>query len=240
MKKATPVAVLLAIFLSFTSIASAYIETFDSGSSNWGTYLTDGSSYSWQAPVYSSSGGDPGGYISGSVGTDANHRLYSFDVHATPFGNLTGQTLTVDIKAGGTLTAASGQAMARIYIGTDSGNYFISTNAYSLNLNSMGGGWTTYSVPVTAADFMAWPDQTGTMSFADVAANAVWVGIVFTSSDFSASNSGTGLLGLMGTNTATISIDNFGTPVPTPLPPALLLFAPGLAGVAAIRRKWKQ
>ena len=35
---------------------------------------------------------------------------------------------------------------------------------------------------------MAWPGQTGTDSFANVAANAVWVGLFFTSADFLASD----------------------------------------------------
>jgi hypothetical protein len=129
--------------------------------------------------------------------------------------------------------------MARFYIGSDSSDYFISTNACSFALNSTGG-WVTYTVPVAVADFMAWPGQTGTASFADVAANAVYVGLLFTSADFSAADNSYTLLGLTSANGATtLSITNFGNPDPAPMPPAFLLFGPRIAALVAIRRRWR-
>ena len=244
MKISTGAAVFLAIFLSFTSMAAhASMETFDSGADGWGTSLINSTGYSWyQAPTYSPSGGNPGGYISGSVGADVNSRLYSFDSPSSPFGSLTGQTLTVDVMTSGTVTttAGAGPAMARFYIGSDSSDYFISTNAYSISLNN-SGGWITYTIPVTSADFMAWPGQTGTTPFADVAANALSVGLLFTSADFSAANDSATLLGLTSANGAIISIDNFGTVAPAgapvPIPAGAWLLGSGLTCLVGLRRK---
>ena len=241
MKKATAVAMFLAIFLSLVSMAHASMEAFDSGTDGWKTFLTDGSTYSWQAATYNPSGGNPGGYLSGSVGSNVVSRFYSFEAPSSPFGNLTGQTLSVDLMTSGTVTttAGTGPAMARFYIGSDSTDYFVSTNDYSISLNG-SGGWTTYTVQVNSTDFMAWPGQTGTDSLAYVAANAVWVGLVFTAADFSAADNDGGFVGLTSANGAVVRIDNVGTPNPAPIPPAILLLAPGVAGLAAIRRKWKQ
>ena len=176
-RKATAAAIILAVLLSFASMASAHIDAFGSGDAGWGTSLIDNTGYSWsRSPTYSPSGGDPGGCLSASVGASADGRLYSFDAPASPLGDLTGQTLTVDIKVTGTgaasairlgasrgavgyrplVTTGVGSAMARLYIGKDSSNYFVSANACSLSLSS-SGGWITYTVPVNAADFFAWP-----------------------------------------------------------------------------------
>jgi hypothetical protein len=239
MKKGLAVASVLAISLLLVPAAHASMETFDAGADGWGTSLINTTGYSWyQAPTYSPSGGNPGGYISGTVGSNVNSRLYSFDAPSSSFGNLTGQTLTVDLNISGTVAAASGAAMARFYIGTDSSDYFISTNASSISLNN-SGGWITCTIQVASADFMAWPGQTGLASFANVAANPVWVGLLFTGADFSAADDSTTLLGLTSAGGATLSIDNFGTPGPVPMPPAFLLFGPCIAALAVIRRKWK-
>ena len=241
MKRMIAVAAVVAVSLWLAPAAHASIETFNSGTDGWGMSLIDSTGYSWSlTPTYSSTGGNPGGYISGSVGANVNSRLYSFDAPSSLLGNLTGQTLTVDVDISGTVTTAagSGPAMARFYIGSDSSDYFISTNAYSISLNS-SGGWITCTIPVVAADFMAWPGQTGTDSFANVAANAVWVGLFFTSANFSASDDSATLLGLTSTNGATISIDNYGTQAPAPMPPAFLLFGPCIAALVVIRRKWQ-
>jgi hypothetical protein len=241
MRNSTAAAPFLAIVLLFTSMAGASIETFSSGADGWGTSLINTGGYSWsQAPTYSASGGNPGGSISGSVGANANSRLYSFDSPSMPFGSLTGQTLTVDVKVSGTVgtAAGTGPAMARFYIGYDSNNYFISTNAYSVSLSG-SGAWTSSTIQVTAADFMAWPGQTGTDSFAYVAANPVSVGLVFTSADFSAANNTISRQGLISANGATISIDNFGTVVPVPVPAGAWLLSSGLACLAGARRERK-
>ncbi len=244
MRTSVAVAIFLAIFQLFTSMAGASPETFTSGADGWGTSLIDGTfSSRYQAPTVNSSGGNPGGYISGSVGSDVNSRLYSFDSSSSPFGNLTGQTLTVDIKVSGTVgtVAGAGPAMARFYIGSDSTNYFVSTNAYSINLNNLSssGGWVSFTIPVTSANFMAWPGL-GATSFADAAASGEWVGLVFTSNDYSATNYAIGTQGLISTSGATVMIDNFGTPSPVPIPAGVWLLGSGLAGLIGIRRKRKR
>jgi len=241
MKRIIAVAGVVTLFLWLAQAAHAALETFDSGTDGWGISLIDSSGYSWSAaPTFSASGGNPGGCISGIAGS-ADSRLLSFDAPAYASSNLLGQTFTVDVSMSGPVSTASGQAMARFYLAYDSSDYFITTNAYSLILSG-SGAWTTYTVPVTAADFMAWPGQTGTMSFAAVAADPVWVGVLFTSSDFSASNYGTSLLGLTSPGGTSVSIDNFGpvkAQVSSPTPSAVLLLAPGMAALILFRRRWK-
>ncbi len=95
---------------------------------NWKTYLIDNSgNFVYQAPTFGKSGGNPGGYVSGNAG-DANHRRYSVEAPSSFFGNLNGKTLTVDITINGTMTttAGAGPAMVRLYVGSDSSDYFIS------------------------------------------------------------------------------------------------------------------
>jgi hypothetical protein len=227
-------AMLLALLLSFAPQASADLDTFASGSSGWQISLMDGNGYSWSTgPVYSSSGGNPGGCISsGAIGAGPDDRLYSFDAYSSPFGDLAGQTLTFDIKVSGTATTPAGPAIARFYIGEDSSDYFMTTNAYSASLSS--GGWTSYKVPIVASNFMAWPGQTGMASFASVAASAVWVGLVFTSTDFSAADDALNTQGLNSPNGAVVSLDNIGTPSAVPIPCTLMLLGGGLASIALI------
>jgi hypothetical protein len=227
-------AMLLALLLSFAPQASADLDTFASGSSGWQISLMDSNGYSWSTgPVYSSSGGNPGGCISsGVIGAGPDSRLYSFDASSSPFGDLAGKTLTFDIKVSGTATTPAGPAIARLYIGEDSSDYFMTTNAYSASLSA--GGWISYNVPVVASNFMAWPGQTGKASFASVAANAVWVGLVFTSTDFSAADDALSTQGLNSPNGAVVSLDNIGTPSAVPIPCALMLLGGGLASIALI------
>ena len=225
---------LLALLLSFAPTSRADLDTFSSGSSGWQISMMDGNGYTWSTgPVYSASAGNPGGCISsGAIGAGPDDRLYSFDASSSPFGDLAGSTLSFDIKVSGTATTPAGPAIARLYIGEDSSDYFMTTNAYSASLS--GGGWISYKVPVVASNFMAWPGQTGTASFASVAASAVWVGLVFTSTDFSAANDALSTQGLTSPNGAVVSLDNIGTPSTTPIPCALILLGGGLASIALI------
>ena len=73
-------------------MAHASIETFNSGTDGWGMSLIDSTGYSWSlTPTYSSTGGNPGGYISGSVGANVNSRLYSFDAPSSFLAILPGR-----------------------------------------------------------------------------------------------------------------------------------------------------
>ena len=67
--------------------------------------------------------------------------------------DLAGQTLTFDIKVSGTATTPAGPAIVRLYIGEDSSDYFMTTNAYSASLST--GGWTSYKVPIVLP--ISWP-----------------------------------------------------------------------------------
>ena len=73
-------------------------------------------------------------------------------------------------------------------------------------------------------------DLAGTLNIA----SAVWVGLVFTSTDFSAADDALNTQGLNSPNGAVVSLDNIGTPSAVPIPCALMLLGGGLASIALI------
>lgn len=242
MKRWMKAAVALVAFLSLTSGAHAYIETFDSDNAGWTTYTiatpTDSGHLSGTTggSAFSSTGGNPGGYISGSVGSSIYNRLYSFEAPAGAFGDLGSKMLTVDYQSTGTVTGPTGGTTGpsvRFYIGV-SGNYFVSSSSWAANTN---GSWTTHALSVDTSNFMAWPNQNnGTMTLAQVAASSgYYVGLLFSNGDFSSNSS----LGFTSTNGATIAIDNFGTPSAVPIPAAIWLLGSGLVGLVGLRRRIK-
>ena len=93
--------VMILFVLGLVNVAAAtYVETFDSDNAGWqATRVNDSGTITYPAATYNSSGGNPDGYISGSLSTDAP-RLYSLDAawDTTPWGDMTGETLTVDYK----------------------------------------------------------------------------------------------------------------------------------------------
>ena len=230
---------LAVLFLSLARPVHANIQTFDSGSAGWGaTAINGGGYYVGGNLTYNPSGGNPGGYISAGLGTNA---LVSFDSPLSTFGNLTGQTLTVDIRTSGAVSTAGGSPVMRFYIGTDVNDYWVTTNAASISANT-NGAWTTYRILMSAANFMPWPYQTGTQSFAQVAQNAQYLGIYFTSAGTTPSTpSGTAYdfasYGITGASGTTVSLDNIGICVPVgngnpvPVPPGVWLLGSGLAGL---------
>ena len=238
MKKRIAATALLAAFLSMASSARAYIETFGSDNDGFTTYTIDAPGYPsyvmGTASSFSPTGGNPGGYLYGNVTAGPYDRLYAFELAGSATGSLTGQTLSVDYRSTGTITGPA-NAVVSFYI-TDAGctNYFFSS-PWNANTN---GSWITESVLIDGGGtgFTPGPNNSGALTFAQIAANPGWVGLIFSNGDFSSDSN----LGFTSANGATISIDNFGTPGPAaPMPPAFLLFGPCIAALAVIRRKWK-
>jgi len=223
---------LVLVIMLGPAAAHACVETFDSGNAGWTTYSINSTGYvTGTGSSFSSTGGNPGGYIFGNVGNSSDNRLYSFEVSGTATGSLTGETLMVDYRSTGTITGPAG-ANVRFYIADAGGTNYFFSSAWDANT---GGIWTSHTALVDAASFTPWTNNDGKTTFAQVAANPGWVGVIFTNGDFSSTNN----LGFTSTNGATISIDNFGTPDPAPMPPAFVLFGPCIAALAVIRRKWK-
>lgn len=231
MKSLIFAATLLAMIVLLVSPAHAYMETFETGNPGWYTYYIDNMGYPWgEQSTFNATGGNPGGNISANVYNNMNKRLYSFDINGALFGDLTGETLKVDYKITGTVTGPGSDGKVRFYIGSDSSNYFVSTDAYSWDPNA-GAGWMTYEISVTSSAFSPWPGQTGTKSFEEVAAHPAWIGLVFTDGGFNT-------LGLVSTGGAVIEIDNFGTPPPpsaVPVPGAIWLLGSGLVGLVGLK-----
>ena len=186
------------------------------------------------ARLWNSPGGNPGGYISGALSSNSSDLLYGFEpTDLTPYGNLTGLTLTTDFQISGQVTGPS-PANVRFYVGdyaNGQNNYFVTTNAYSWDPNA-DTSWTTHTVALLAANFETWPNQNaGTLSFAQVIAAPQDIGLVFTD-DFTANSQ----LGFTGSGA--IGVDNFGTVVPEPSSLALL-FSAGLGMLAYAWRRGK-
>ncbi|HME42730.1 MAG TPA: VPLPA-CTERM sorting domain-containing protein [Syntrophorhabdales bacterium] len=225
--KAAALAVFIAAFLWLTPGANASMLTFDANDGGVKTYWIDSTGYIWGTqPGFSSTGGHPGGYISGNVGSSVDQRLYSFEVSGTAIGNLTSQTLTVDYRSTGTINAPTG-ADVRFYITDGGSNFFVSS---SLGGPNTGDVWQTLRLLVNAGNFT---QVSGTGDFATVAGNPFYVGLLFSNGDFSSNSN----LGFTSTSGATISIDNFGTPnSAVPIPAAIWLLGSGLVGLIGIKK----
>ena len=200
-----------------SAMGTPYVEQFNTGNAGWLAVRT--SPDSWPTATYQSSGGHPGGCISGAV-TATGSRLFGFQPsNLAPYGNMTGLTLTVDYKINGAVTAPSG-ALVRFYVGTYTGgnNYFVSSDTFSWNPN-MDTAWASHLVSLLQTNFILWPNQNaGNKSFAQVIAAPEDIGLVFADSAGNFGNNA--MLGFSGN--ATISIDNFGTVVPEPTTLGLL------------------
>ncbi len=236
MKRWMAAAVFLAVFLSLASAAHA-VETFDSGNGGWMTYTIgapgDSGYLSGTGSASTLTGGNPGGYISGTAPNSTNNRLYGFEAPAGAFGNLNGQTLTVDYRSTGTVTGPTGPSV-RFYIGV-AGSYFVSLGSWDANT---GDAWTNHTLSVDPSSFTAWPNQNdGTLTFAQVAASqGYYVGLLFGNGNFSSN----GNLGFTSTGGAIISIDNFGPTRSIPIPAAFWLIGSGLVGLVGLRRRTKE
>jgi hypothetical protein len=196
-------AVLLVVaFWGLGSMANAgYIEPFNSDNASWrygyGLNFTLTSPASWVNP-----GGNPGGYISGDV---AN--LYAIWTYTTPYGNITGLSLTIDTKVTGT---PSGNA--QFYVGRK-GTYYIDPIGWSIANDT---SWTTHTVALDPSYFSPWSGQ-GTPTLAYVLAAPDDIGIFFG--------------GSVAGGSGTLAVDNFGT---VPEPSLILLLGIGFGAVSLV------
>jgi hypothetical protein len=206
MKKLLLVCLSLVLVLFITSFAYAnYVETFDTDSAGfiygYGTNFTPGTT-SWNA-----SGGNPDGYISG-----VSSNLYSvWTTNTSPYGDITGQTLTID-----TMVTDSETGTAQFYVGR--GDTFYVDGTWDIGADT---DWTTHTAVLNSANFTPWTGgPNGSLALADVLQAPTEMGIFF--SGATASGSGN------------FDVDNFGT---VPIPGALWLLGSGLIGIVGVRRK---
>ncbi len=233
----TAISTILLTAMSLTANAG-YIETFDNNNANWNfTTINNGGRVAYGSPVYHSSGGNDGGYISASVNSGRN-RLYDFEPsNVSVFGDLTGLTLTVDTKIDGSITGPGNHPVARFYVGSSSGgsNYFVSNDAFSWDLNN-DTSWTTHQVVLDRSNFLEWPNRAAhSKSFDEILANPQDIGVFFTdSSDHFRCNN---YLGLNGSCSAVVNLDNFGTVESAAVPEPAMFLLLGLGSLMVIPRK---
>jgi hypothetical protein len=186
---------------------------------------------------------------------------------ANTFGDLTGKSLQASIRSTANWAGrVSGDTVYARWTITQEGlgtggiysNMWVSKAAYSINLNdtAFGSGtdtdWVLKSIKLEEGNFFQWPNYTNNGSFADVLTNYTSFGLAILPttnisdvlSDF---NGGSGTWGTGSTllhygatatgNSATWGVDNFAA-APVPIPSAILLFAPGLAGLVGLKRKY--
>jgi hypothetical protein len=199
--------VVLLLVCGLCNIANAtlYVETFSSNNAGWeAVRVNDSGAITTPDAIYSSSGGNLGGYISGSLGSD-QPRLYGFQPSQTSlWGDITGDILTTDFKIEGTVAGPVG-AEVRFYVGTYTGgyNYFVTNDTYSWNPNN-DASWTTHQVSLLAENFIEWPNQAANnKTFAQIIAAPQDIGVVF-SGNFTSNTT----LGFTGSGR--LMLDNFG------------------------------
>jgi len=228
---------LLMALLIVPATVQASVSTFDSSRDGFSAtyYNVSSNSFTENTNIWSSTGGNSGGYISGSLFNDVTKGFYGFSNYTSAkYGNLTGQTLTTDFKIDGAVAAPAGYSV-RFYIGsyTSGYNYWVTKDAYAWNPNS-DTSWTTHTVSMDSSNWVAWPNQNaGSMTWAQILASYNDIGLVF--ADGSGNFTNNNYLSFKGSGT--IGIDNFGA---VPLPPAVWLLGSGLIGLVAMRRRFKK
>lgn len=174
--------------------ASAYIETFSSSNANWNYGYGTNFVSPQLAATWSSTGGNPDGFISG-----VSQNLYAVWTYDTAvYGDITGLTLTIDTKV---TDAESGNA--QFYVGRG-GTYFID-GLWAIGADT---SWTTHTVALDASHFTSWTGVNDYVyTLAEVLQAPTDIGIFF----------GGGL----ATGNGQLYVDNFGT-VPEPMTLGLL------------------
>jgi hypothetical protein len=202
-----------ALMLVPSFAVAAYVETFDTDNAGWNV----GYGLDFQSPQLGatsvSPGGNPGGYISGSVtNTDTGHSLYAMWTNDTArFGDMNGTTLTID-----TMVTGGASGTAQFYVGRG-GTYFVD-GQWDI---SSDANWTTHQAELNTTNFVPWTGvNDGVYTLAEVLQAPTDVGIFFG--------------GGMATGAGTLNIDNYGT-VPEPATMGLLILG-GLAALARRRR----
>ncbi len=137
--------VLAMLCCGLTTVACAgFVETFDTfdTSNNWNY----GYGLSTTSALWHDSGGNPDGYLSGSL-----DNLYKVWTKNTGFGNITGATMTVDTRIDG---SEGIKGKAQLYIGR--GNTYYISEAWNIRPEAE---WTMHQF--NTADFTLWSSGDG-------------------------------------------------------------------------------
>jgi len=206
MKKVLAAMAAIALLSLCAASAFAYVETFSTDSANWnygyGTGFTITSPTTWLP-----SAGNPDGCISG-----ASNNLYAVWTYDTAiYGDMTGQTLTIDTKV-----TDDEAGSAQFYVGRG-GSYFID-GTWSIGSDKT---WTTHTVALDAANFTVWTGvDNNTYTLAEVLQAPDDIGIFFG--------------GSLASGSGNLLVDNYGT---VPEPSSILVILTGLGTLIGIRRR---
>lgn len=226
-----------AAVLAFTaSLQAGYVENFTNDTSGWKvTTINNGGNVKYRQPVYNSTPGDSGGYISYPAHNPGN-RTFGFTApEAELFGELNGKTLSVDYKIDGNVLWPV-NATARFYVGRQGRghNYYVSDDLHSFSLNATNG-WKTSSVKMDETNFVSFSSHNGNNeTFEDLLDDADDIGLVFTGS-----LEHSWMLGAAGTKNTEIAIDNFGIASDASVPEPSTVLLLGLSSAFLWKSKLK-